>query len=116
MPRALLAAVIALTTSACRQSELATGVSDSTFVRVMASLRQLPVADVPDTMARGRSRDSILRVNGVTAAQIESAAVSLASDPARASNVWNAIEQHSTASKPGSSHPMVPQMKNGAAK
>ena len=41
---------------------------------------------------RAAARDSILRAHGVTAAQLESAAVRLSSQPDRAANLWRVIE------------------------
>jgi hypothetical protein len=83
-----IAAVIA-----CRGNDIVRGVSDSTFVQTMADLRRLPTVIQGDTSFRVRMRDSILRVHGVTAPQIESAAARLANDPERAAELWNAIEQ-----------------------
>jgi hypothetical protein len=89
-------ALIGFTATGCRGGELATGVSDSTYVRVMAGLRRLPVGPVIDTQARNRARDSILRAHGITATQLESAAVALSDDPVRASELWRAIERRVT--------------------
>ena len=85
--------LLSLAAAACRPSPLAPGVSDSAFVRVMAALRRVPSTGPTDSAARQRSRDSILRANRVTAPQIESAAVSLATQPMRASELWRAIER-----------------------
>ncbi len=68
----------------CRRSGIAAGVSDSTYVRVIAELRHLPYAAGGDTTTRARARDSILRAYGVTAAQLKSATAALASQPDRA--------------------------------
>lgn len=81
--------------------------SDSTFVQTMVALRKLPIGNSIDQAVRDRARDSILRVHGVTAAQVESTAVRLANDPARASDIWRAIEN------PSPIRPQ-PQKKNGA--
>ena len=81
--------------------------SDSTFVQTMVALRTLPVGNNIDRAVRDRARDSILTAHGVTAAQVESTAVRLANDPARASDIWRAIEN------PNPTRP-VPQKKNGA--
>jgi hypothetical protein len=66
--------------------------SDSTFVRTMLALRTLPVGIITDPAGRMRQRDSILAAHGVTAAQMESTAVRLATDPVKASRIWQAIE------------------------
>jgi hypothetical protein len=73
--------------------------SDSTFVSTMVALRKLPIGTA-DTAARARLRDSVLRVFGVTAAQVESTTLRLANDPARAAAIWRAIENPSTSSPP----------------
>jgi hypothetical protein len=78
--------------SGCRKQPLAPGVSDSAFVRAMAGLRRLPTGAVVDHLVRDRMRDSILRANGLTGPQLESAASALASDPDRAAEIWRAID------------------------
>lgn len=90
---------------ACRKDPVFVDMSDSTFVRTMVALRHLPVGGGFDVAARDRQRDSILTVFQVTPAQLESTAVRLASDPARAAEIWRAIE-----SPVGGA---VPQKKNG---
>ena len=80
-----------LLATACRRDPVFSEMSDSTFVQTMVALRTLPVAP-PDPAARARQRDSVLTKFGVTAAQVESTAVRLAGDPARAADVWRAIE------------------------
>jgi hypothetical protein len=65
--------------------------SDSTYVRTMVALRKLPIGQA-DTTLRARQRDSILKAFGVTAAQLESTTVRLAGDPARALEIFRAIE------------------------
>ena len=92
MRKACLLAVSAVLLAGCRSDEIVSGVSDSTFARAMIALRRLPLATQGDTASRVAARDSILRSHGVTAAQLESAAVRLADDPARAANLWRVIE------------------------
>ena len=84
--------VIAALLAGCRKQPLAPGVSDSAFVRAMAGLRRLPTGTTVDHLVRDRMRDSILRANGVTGPQLESAASALASDPDRAAAIWRAID------------------------
>ncbi|MBV6521430.1 MAG: hypothetical protein MNPFHGCM_01568 [Gemmatimonadaceae bacterium] len=67
------------------------GISDSAFVAAMAGLRRLPVHSMIDSASRMAARDSILRANGLTAAQLEAAAAALASDPGRAAAIWDAV-------------------------
>jgi hypothetical protein len=97
MHKGYRAVITAFCVTACGRPELASGVSDSAFVKVMGALRQLPVGGDTDSASRNRRRDSILRANGLSAAQLESAAVSLSADPKRASAVWRAIEQRGQA-------------------
>ena len=88
--------VLVLVLGGCRQRPLAPGISDSTFVRVMAGLRRLPTGTAVDRYTRDHARDSILKAHGVTAPQIESAAVALAADPERAAALWRAIDAANT--------------------
>ncbi|HSA56428.1 MAG TPA: hypothetical protein VLE53_12045 [Gemmatimonadaceae bacterium] len=99
MRRASLVVVSAVLLASCRGQEIVSGVSDSTFARTMIALRRLPLATGGDTTARTAARDSILRAHGVTAAQLESAAVRLASQPDRAANLWRVIEAAQLAPK-----------------
>jgi hypothetical protein len=86
-----IAAALAILATACGE-EIVTGVSDSTFVRTMIALRQLPTGSSLDTVARARSRDSILQAHAVTADQLEAAAARLADQPERAARLWRVIE------------------------
>ena len=79
--------------TACRHSELSTGVSDSTFVRVMAELKRVRDAPGIDSGQRAARRDSTLQKFGLTPAQLEAAAKQLARNPARAQTVWQAVER-----------------------
>jgi hypothetical protein len=79
--------------ASCRRSELATGVSDSAFVAVMADLKRVQNAAGLDSAQRGARRDSILQSRGLTPAQLEAAARTLAQNPGRAQTVWQAIER-----------------------
>jgi hypothetical protein len=89
--------------SGCRDSTLATGVSDSTFVAVMAELKRTKDAPGLDSAGRDARRKAILQGRGLTPAQLESAAVQLAKNPTRAQAVWQAIERRAldtTTTKP----------------
>ena len=89
----LLAVAVSAFASACRDSTLATGVSDSTFVAVMAELKRTKDAPGLDSTGRDARRKAILQGRGLTPAQLESAAVQLAKNPTRAQAVWQAIER-----------------------
>lgn len=93
MKRLLIIALFGV--SACRSDQIFSDMSDSTYVRTMVALRRLPVGTV-DSASRAQQRDSILRSFDVTAAQVESTSVRLANDPARAAEIWRAIEQAPT--------------------
>ena len=92
-------ALTVLLSNGCRREQVFTEMSDSTYVRTMVALRKLPIG-VADTVPRARQRDSILKVFGVTAAQMESVAVRLSDDPARAAVIFRAIENPSVSSPP----------------
>ena len=77
----------------CRRSQLATGVSDSAFVAVMADLKRVQDAPGVDSAQRAVRRDSILQSRGLTPAQLEAAAKQLAQNPGRAQTVWQAVQQ-----------------------
>lgn len=97
----LLGVALCALASGCRDSTLATGVSDSTFVAVMAELKRTKDAPGLDSAGRDARRKAILQGRGLTPAQLESAAVQLAKNPTRAQAVWQAIERRAldTASK-----------------
>lgn len=95
----LIALLLLLSTTACRRDPVFREMSDSTYIRTMVALRRLPIGAV-DTVSRARQRDSVLRVYGVTAAQLESVAVRLAEDPARAAVIFRAIENPTVSSPP----------------
>ncbi len=90
-PLRRILAFVLLVGVACRADGIFTEMSDSTFVQVMVALRKLPIGPA-DTVSRARQRDSVLKTFGVTAAQVESTAVRLASDPVRAKEIFQAIE------------------------
>ncbi|HEX7123707.1 MAG TPA: hypothetical protein VF178_15125 [Gemmatimonadaceae bacterium] len=81
-----------LVLASCRGSEIVSGVSESTYVRAMVELRKVPLSVTGDTLERARVRDSILQSLGVTAADLESAAVQLSTQPERAARLWRVIE------------------------
>jgi len=98
-PIAIIALAALMQSNGCRSDPVFVEMSDSTFVRTMVALRKLPIGSA-DTTTRARQRDSVLRVFGVTAAQVESTTLRLANDPARAAAIWRAIENPSTGSPP----------------
>jgi hypothetical protein len=94
----LLALLPALSAGGCRRDPVFSEVSDSTYIKTMIALRQLPVGAI-DSTSRVRQRDSILNAFGVTAKQLEDIAIRLAED-ARAPAIFRAIENPSVSSPP----------------
>lgn len=88
----LLALLCLVALLGCRRGEIVRGVSDSTYVRAMVALRRLPLGPFEDSTPRIRSRDSVLASFGISAEQLESASVALATQPDRAAALWQKIE------------------------
>lgn len=89
----LVVLVSLLAVTGCRRSQLADGVNDTVFVRVMSALKRVHDAPDLDSARRAVLRDSILQSQGLTPAQMEAAAAQLARNPQRAQTVWQAIER-----------------------
>jgi hypothetical protein len=77
----------------CQRSRTSNGVSDSTFVAVLADLKRVQVAPGLSASQRAASRDSVLQIHGLKPAQLEEAAKQLAANPARAQTVWQAVQR-----------------------
>ena len=77
----------------CRRSNSINGVTDSTFVSVLADLKRVQDAPGVDSGRRAVLRDSILQSRGLTPAQLQEAAKQLAANPARAQTVWQAVQR-----------------------
>jgi hypothetical protein len=77
----------------CQRSRSSNGVSDSTFVAVLADLKRVQDAPAVSGSQRAASRDSILQIHGLKPAQLEEAARQLAQNPARAQTVWQAVQR-----------------------
>jgi hypothetical protein len=90
-PLLLLAAVFAVACGRPQAADL--GMSDSTYVKVLASLRA--VADAPDldSATRVRRRTEVLRTARLDAAAFERATAALADDPDRATALWRRIDE-----------------------
>ena len=73
---------------ACRQGDLAAGVSDSTFVATMTALTRINQEEAGDSASRAAARDSVLQSRGLTRDDLERAAKALEDDPARAAELW----------------------------
>jgi hypothetical protein len=89
----LLVLVVLASAASCRRSQLTAGVSDSTFVAVMADLKRVQEATGLDSAGRAARRDSILQSRGLTPAELETVARELADNPTRAQTVWTAIQR-----------------------
>ncbi len=83
-------------TAGCRRAQLAEGISDSTYVAVMAELKRVQDTPGMDSAQRAARRATILQGRGLTPAELEAAARQLAQNPARAQTVWQAIERRAT--------------------
>jgi hypothetical protein len=91
----LALAVVLTVTSAggCRRSASAVdGVSETTFVETMVELRRLDTATTGDSATKAAARAAVLQRRGLTAAQLERYAASLADDPARAQELFARID------------------------
>jgi len=91
-PLVILATLGTLNTG-CRREALSSGISDSTFVAVMADLKRLHDRPGVDSATRAARRTEILRSRGLTPAQLEAAARVLARNPTRAQTVWQAVDR-----------------------
>jgi hypothetical protein len=94
-PLVLMVLVALASAAGCRREQLATGISDSTFVAVMADLKRVHDTPGMDSAQRAQRRDSVLQSRGLTPAQLEAAAHQLAQNPGRAQTVWQAVERRS---------------------
>ena len=88
--RVLLVGTLAL--AACGRSTITDGVSDSVFVATMAELERIDRALGMDSVARAAARAKALQRQGLSRAQLESAATALGDDPKRALALWRAID------------------------
>ena len=95
--RVLLPVLGIVSLAGCKRHVLAAGVSDSTFVSAMASLRRLPARYMVDSASRLRARDSILTHYGLTVAKLEAAAAAVAASPTRAGALWAEISKKENA-------------------
>lgn len=80
----------------CQRSRAANGVSDEKFVTVMAALKRAQDRSGVDARQQAARRDSILQSSGLTPAQLEAAAKRLAQNPARAQEVWQAVQRRAS--------------------
>lgn len=77
----------------CQARDIVPGVTDSTFVRTMVELRRVQGNPSLDDSARAAARAAALKRHGLTAAQLERAARSLATDPERAQALFRAVNK-----------------------
>src|SRR5215210_7415695 len=78
--------------AACARGDLVDGVSDSAFVTTMAELRRVQNDATLDSARRANARAKALQGRGLSPDQLEAAAKALAHEPARAVEIWRAIE------------------------
>ena len=75
----------------CKQGEIVSGVTDSTFVETIVALRLINIDPALDSARRVAARDSLLQSRDLTAETLEAAARALADDPDRAFALWQRI-------------------------
>ncbi len=75
----------------CKQGEIVSGVTDSTFVETIVALRLINIDPALDRARRAAARDSLLQSRDLTAETLEAAARALADDPDRAFTLWQRI-------------------------
>ena len=83
---------VSVTLAACSRGTISDGVTDSAFVATMSELERVERAPGLDSSARVAARAAALQRQGLSRAQLEAAAASLAKDPTRALAVYRAIE------------------------
>lgn len=93
-----LAALLALV--ACKPKPADLGMSDSTYVQVLAELRQVgDQSGVPPAL-RATRRDAVFRKHKTTAEAIEAASAALTADPSRAAELWRKVDEKAAALPP----------------
>jgi hypothetical protein len=85
------ALVTAVAVLACEQREIVDGVCDSTFVATLADLQRVRANPLLDSAARDSARRAVLQGRGLTAAQMDRAALALADHPERARELLQAV-------------------------
>ena len=101
MGRAHLIGLLAATMICCRIGGDLAGLDESAFVVTMAELQVIATTPSLDSIRRATARDSVLRAHGVTAAQLERSARSLAADPEHALEVWREIDRRAEEMRSG---------------
>ncbi|MDQ3519302.1 MAG: hypothetical protein M3466_12970 [Gemmatimonadota bacterium] len=83
---------VVLIAGACGRGQEISGVDESTFVAAMAKLRVIEGDSTLDSAEKVTARQSTLQEQGLSSLQLESAARSLADDPAHALAIWGRID------------------------
>jgi hypothetical protein len=91
----IAAALLLLSVTACPQNSQLAGMTDSTFVDVMARLHQIETDERLSREERDSLRLVALQEEDLSPEQLEEAARSLAREPERALAIWQAIERKS---------------------
>lgn len=89
------ALIVCLLLAGCPGRNEWAGMSDSTFVDVMARLHRIETDDRLSREERDSLRRVVLQEEELTPEQLEAAARMLATDAQRAQDVWQAIERKS---------------------
>jgi hypothetical protein len=94
-PLWLALALLLLSSTGCPGDGQLAGISDSTFVDVMARLHQIETDERLSREERDSLRQLTLQEEDLSPERLEEAARSLAREPERALAIWQAIERKS---------------------
>ena len=75
----------------CTRGDIVPGVSDSVFVATVADLRRVDLT--ADSATKARKRSQILQQRGLSVDQLDRAAKTLAKDPKRLADIFEAIDK-----------------------
>jgi hypothetical protein len=94
----LVIALVALV--ACARGPAELGMSDSTYVQVLAELRQVGDQAGVAPALRATRRDAVFRKHKVSPQAIEAASAALAAEPQRAAELWRKVDEKAAALPP----------------
>ena len=94
-----LALLIPLLT-ACARPSVELGMSDSTYVQVLAELRQVGDQSNVAPVLRATRRDAVFRRHKLSPTELEAASAALTSDPSRAAELWRKVDEKAAALPP----------------
>lgn len=95
-----LLALVLVALAGCAREAADLGMSDSTYVQVLAELRQVgDQANVAPAL-RATRRDAVFRKHKVSPAALEAASAALAAEPTRAAELWRKVDEKAAALPP----------------